>query len=188
LENVYSSDADCPIVHATAAVLEALQSDVFNGRIWPNLIALSTRESRFLATHVIVPGIPLRLGSLRITPVALDHTVPTVGFVFEDGDASIAFVSDTAPTTSVWQVVNRAPQLKAIFLEASFPTRLGWLAERSMHLTPTLFAAELEKVAPNVRIIVVHMKAAYRDEIQAEFDSLGLPGVEVGVAGEVYRF
>jgi cAMP phosphodiesterase len=188
LDNVYLPGTRCPQVYGSADVWKSLETDLFNGRVWPDLLALSTDESRFLDRVIMEPGVPLDVGGVRVTPVALEHTVPTAGFVFEDGSGAVAFVSDTGPTEAIWRIVNQTQHLRAIFIEASFPSRMTWLAETTMHLTPPLVAEELNKVSQEVPVFVTHLKAAYRQEIEAEFQNLNSPRIEVAVPGVVYRF
>ncbi len=190
LDTVFALGSDCPTVYGSSDVLRALQRDIFNGRLWPDFIklSLSRPESPFLHLRELQSGTPLDVAGLRITPIDLEHVVPTMGFVIEDQDAAIAIISDTGPTEEIWRIANNTPQLKAVFLEASFPSRLAWLAEQSQHLTPTLCAAELQKLERSPRIIAIHIKAAYRDEVEKELGELGIAELEVGLPGTVYEF
>ena len=92
------------------------------------------------------PGQSVEVNGVHLTAVALDHVVPVQGFVIRDAASSIVFATDTAPTDALWQLANALPKLKAVFLEATFPNELGWLAEVSKHLTPATFAAEVRKL------------------------------------------
>ena len=187
VENVYQQGPDCPAIHGHPETLESLRRDLFNDRVWPDMVRLATEETPFMNLVPLDSEQPLRIGKLTITPVALNHIVPTFGFILDDGQSAVAIVSDTAPTERVWELVNGLPHLEAVFLEACFPDRMAWLAEKSAHLTTSLFAAECGKLARPVPVIVVHIKAAFRDEILRELAALALPHVRVGVAG-VYEF
>src|SRR5579871_2430325 len=95
LDNVYQGGGDCVTVHGSDAVLDCLRRDVFNDRLWPDFIRLSAERPPFLRLERLEPGRPVDLDGLRITPVAVDHVVPTLGFVVEDGSAAVVFPSDT---------------------------------------------------------------------------------------------
>ena len=187
LDNVFSADVDCPTVYAGEHSLRVLREHFFNDQIWPDLMAMSTAKSPFLRFQALRPGIPVVVEQLRVTPVELDHVVPTLGFVVEEPGAAVGFVSDTGPTDAVWTELNQTDNLRAVFVETSFPSELAWLADESKHLTPTLLARELEKLARPTRAIAVHLKAAHREQVERELITLGITGLEVGVAGKCYR-
>ena len=188
VDNVYQQGPDCPTIHASRHTLKCLQSDIFNDRLWPDMVRLSMQESPFLRFSDIETEIAVEVGGVSVTPVLLDHLVPTFGFVISDEDSAIAIVSDTSPTDRVWEVINQTPNLKAVFLEASFPNNMEWLAERAMHLTPSLFAAELAKLEHDVPVIAVHIKTAYDHQVRSELQALNLPQVEIAEPGRAYDF
>jgi cAMP phosphodiesterase len=188
LDNVYRPGPTAPKIYANRETLDSLRGDFFNNRIWPDLFRLSETETPFLRTQVIESGQTVSVGKYRVTPVELDHLVPTLGFVVSDGASSIAVVSDTSPTDAIWDVINSASNLKACFLECSFPNSMDWLAVKSMHLTPAKFEGEVRKLKRDVPVIAVHIKPAYRSAVLAELQSLGLPNVQIGEPGREYTF
>src|SRR5438132_2429222 len=48
VENAYEARPECVTIHGSEAVLDCLQSDIFNDRVWPDLINLSTKDAPFL--------------------------------------------------------------------------------------------------------------------------------------------
>jgi ribonuclease BN (tRNA processing enzyme) len=188
VENAFEATDECVTVHASAAVLDSLRRDLFNDRAWPDFVALSAGPRPFLKLERLDPYRPVELESLTVTPVPVDHVVPTLGFVIADGDATVVIASDTGPTDDLWRVANAAPDLKAVFLEASFPDSMAELAMSSKHLTPALFGGEVRKLSRPVPVIAVHLKARYRSEIVAELNALGLPNVEIGKFGTAYEW
>jgi cAMP phosphodiesterase len=188
LINTYAGDGDCPTIYGSAAVLDCLRRDLFNDRVWPDFIRVSTAQPPYLKLHELFPGRTIECAGVRITPVPVNHVVPTLGFIVEDGTAAVVFPSDTGPTEEIWTVANRTPQLKGVFLEAAFPNALAPLAEVSKHLTPSLFAREVAKVQPGVRFLAVHLHARSRRAIVSELKALGLPQVEIAIPGKAYHF
>ncbi len=189
VENAYEAKRDCVTVYGSEEVLDSCRRDLFNDRLWPDFIALSKdSEKPFMRTARLDAGQTIELEGLRITAVELDHVVPTVGFLIEDDRSAVAIVSDTAPTAEIWRACGAATNLKAVFLETTFPNRLDWLAKLSMHLTPALVAAELKKLRRTARVIILHVKARYQDEVTAELLALGLPSLEMAQFAVPYTF
>jgi ribonuclease BN (tRNA processing enzyme) len=192
IENAYLPTLDCPIVYGSDEVLDCIQRDIFNDRIWPDFLKLSqlTPKAPFLKLQRIEANQPIEIDGLRLTPIGVDHVVPTLGLVIEDPARKTAVViaSDTGPTDAIWRKTNATPNIKAVFLEAAFPNNMKWLADASKHLTPAMFAAEAAKLAARPRLLAVHIKARYLEEISRELAALGLPNVEICHPGQTYEF
>ena len=188
LDNVYKPRPDCPTVYGSQAVLESLRADIFNDRLWPDFIRLSSEESPFLMLVEIESGQTVELDDLNITVVALDHVVPTHGFIVGDENASVAIITDTSPVDEIWRTANRAPNLKAIFLEACFPNSMAWLAEKSKHLTPEQFGEVYRKLNAEIPVIAVHIKPPFFDQVVSELRALGLSNLKIGVPDTEFEF
>jgi cAMP phosphodiesterase len=189
LDNVYEPVDACPQIYGVAETLECLRKHIFNDVFWPDFIRLSEEEKAFLILREMESETLVRLPSgTTVTAVLLNHTVPTLGFIIEDSTAVVAFVSDTGPTERIWELLRCRPRLAAIFLECSFPDRLDWLAEKSGHLCPRLFGRELQKLPPDVPVLVYHLKPAYQQLIATELESLHRPGLQLAISGRVYEF
>jgi ribonuclease BN (tRNA processing enzyme) len=189
LENAYEGKADCVTIHGSDAVLEGLQKDMFNDRTWPDFVAFSVgSKAPFVKLSRLEAYKPVELEGLTITPVPMDHVVPTLGFVVTEGPTTVVVASDTGPTEAIWKVANQVPNLAAVFLETSFPESMLDLARRSAHLTPALFAAEVKKLTRPVPVLVIHIKARFRRQVIAELSALKLPNVEVARFGHAYEW
>src|ERR1700722_16747711 len=116
LDAVYDGRGACVTIYANAHTLDCLRSDVFNNRLYPDFFHISTFRTPYLKVQELTPGVPVAVDGLRITPVEVNHVVPTVGFVIEDDHSAVVFPSDTAPTDEIWKVANRCPHLQAVFL------------------------------------------------------------------------
>jgi ribonuclease BN (tRNA processing enzyme) len=188
LENAYEGRTEGVHIYASRETLDCLQQHLFNDRIWPDFVALSQERKPFLHLVPFESGRMFELNGLHITAIALDHVVPTHGFVIDDGASSIVFVTDTGPTDAIWRAANARANLKAVFLEATFPNELGWLAEVSKHLTPATFAGELRKLERTVRVVAMHLKARYQEQVAAQLRTLGIPQLEMAQFGVPYVF
>jgi ribonuclease BN (tRNA processing enzyme) len=188
LDNVYQGTGECVTVYGNAAVLDCLRRDLFNDRIWPDLLRLSTQRPPYLRLQELHPGQPVEVAGLRVTPVAVNHAVPTCGFVVEDGAATVVFPSDTGPTEAIWEQANRTANVRAVFLEVTFPNAMAWLADLAKHLTPEMFAREAAKLEQPARFVAVHISARFRPQVVAELRALGLPNLELARFGKPYLF
>jgi cAMP phosphodiesterase len=188
IDAVYDGSGNCVQIYANAHVIDCLRKDVFNNRVYPDFFHISTFRPPYLQVHELTPGKPVEVAGLRITPVEVNHVVPTLGFVVEDDHSAVVFPSDTAPTDEIWKVAKACQNLKAVFLECTFPESLAWLADLAKHLTPSLYAKEMKKLDRPVRYITVHMHPRHRPIVLPELLALKLPGVEIGEAGKPYPF
>lgn len=183
LENVADDEPTCPIVYAMPAVIDVLRQDVFNDRLFPDFEKISQSGPPLVHYYPLTAERSIAVAGLKVTPVPVDHVVPTVAYLVEGPKSAFVFVTDTGPTDAVWALANRTPNLKAVFLEVTFPESHAWLAKVSKHLTPTLFAAEVAKVRQPVTVYAIHLKARFRESVMAELAALKLPNVEVLEAG-----
>ncbi|MDA1231982.1 MAG: 3',5'-cyclic-nucleotide phosphodiesterase [Planctomycetota bacterium] len=188
LDNIYRPGPDCPSVYACGATAKCLREDVFNDRLWPDFIRLSDEESPFLKLQILKPEVPVNLQDLTVIPVPLKHVVPTMGFILQDTDSAIAVVSDTSPSQRIWEVLASTKNLRAVILDCSFPNSHRWLADKSGHLCPELFAEEIRKLPDSVKVIAYHLKPCFFDEIAHELQSIPRANLEIGVPGREYIF
>jgi cAMP phosphodiesterase len=173
-------------VAATEPVIQGLIDHVFNDKVYPNFFQLPSREHPILQARVLHPGKSVVLGHLEVIPVAVNHTVPTVGYVVKDDETALLYSGDTYQTEAIWSLGQTTPELKAAFIESSFPDELGKLAQKSKHLTPSLFLKEFQKLRrPNLPVYAYHMKPPYQAQIKEEISRLGIERVSFLEEGQV---
>ncbi len=187
VENAWTPAGNCPRVYGSPETLDSLQRHIFNDVIWPDFIALSRIMPPFLELCPLQDEVPVEAGGLRITPVRVNHVVPTFAYLINDGRSTIILGGDSGPTTRLWQVAYQNPDLHAVFLEACFPNSMKSLADTSLHLTPEMFCREVAKMPRGIKIIAVHIKVRYRDQVIRELTALGLPHLEIGECGKEYE-
>lgn len=167
-------------IAATATTLEALRAHYFNDVLWPDFSTLPDHANPIVRYVEIHHEVPLVLEEFTALPVAVDHSVPSCGFLMGRSgacdDYTLAYSGDTGPTERFWQVVGYHPGIRALITEVSFPDRMHELATISGHLTTSAFARELEKLEPSDerRVFVYGMKPAFVEEITSELEELGL--------------
>ncbi|MFN8707487.1 MAG: 3',5'-cyclic-nucleotide phosphodiesterase [Planctomyces sp.] len=180
LDNVYSPRPECPHIYAGEYTLKCLETDIFNERVWPDLGRIAAEEQPFMQMHQLHNELPVYVAGMKVTPISVNHVVPTFGFLIEDESTAVMFVSDTGPTDRIWEIANSTPGLSAIFLECSFPDDLEWLASKTKHLSPNLFQQEISKFKGNAQIIAVHIKAAQHETVTQELMQMKLPQLTIG--------
>ena len=188
IDNVYEHGPECVMVYGRPSVIECLRDHFFNEQVWPDLMRLSREESPFLKFIPLESKTSVDVEGITVTPVDVDHVVPTFGFILDDGKSAVAVVSDTGPTEQVWELANRNERLKCVLLESAFPNSMGWLAERAKHLTPELMCKEYRKLDQEIPLLVVHIKPAYYEEVTKELESLNLSFLEISAPNQEYEF
>ncbi|MCA9319635.1 MAG: 3',5'-cyclic-nucleotide phosphodiesterase [Planctomycetes bacterium] len=188
LENRLGPERIEPLrVWANESVAAALQTDLFNGRLWPDFLHLEHGGVPIMDLRILTPEVPTQIGRHRVTAVRVDHPVATDGFFLETSEARVCIVGDTGPTERIWEFA-RVGRLDGVFLEASFPDDLQELAKLTGHLTPRLFAGELDKIGRDVAVIAFHIKARHRMQVEGELRALSRPTLRIGRSTEVYTF
>lgn len=188
VENAWTPAGNCPRIYGSEETLGAVQKHIFNNVVWPDFIELSRNMPPFLHLYPIKDNKPVEADGLKVTAVPVNHVVPTFGYVVSDGEKAVIFGGDSGPTERLWEVARRTPGLRAVFLEACFPNALTGLAKASLHLTAEMFAGEVAKMPAGVKVIAVHIKVRYREQVIRELEALRLPDLEIGECEKEYEF
>jgi ribonuclease BN (tRNA processing enzyme) len=188
LETVFGQGSDPVTVHASPTVLDCLQTDLFNERLWPDFLHITVKGRPFVRVKALAPLATVEIAGLRITPVPVEHAVPTFGFLVADDHATVVFSSDTCATEEIWRQANGRTNVKGVFMEVSFPNELAGLATVSKHHTPASFARETRKLAEKVPFYAYHLKPRYIEQLAGELQALQIPAVEIVQPGKAYWF
>jgi len=176
------------VVHGHAPVVDSLSRDVFNGRLWPDFLRPASGTRPLLELEETSEGRCCEVDGLRITPIPVDHPVPTMAHLVDDGESAVVISTDSAPTRELWRVAARMPRLKAVFLGASFPEEQSALARIAGHLTPGQVDEELAKIAAGVPVYAVHIKPGHRDAVIDQLRALGRRNLVIGRSDADYVF
>jgi cAMP phosphodiesterase len=182
---------DGPVtIYGLPEVVSALREFVFNDKMWPNFekIPLMNGKGSTIRFETIEPRRTVEIGGLAVTPIPVNHIVPTVGLVVQADGAAVTFTSDTYVTDEIWEVARGAENLKAVFVDISFPNELAKLAADSKHLTPELLDGELKKLGREVEVYAVHIKPTNRDEVIRQLGELDNPLISVGEVNRIYEW
>jgi ribonuclease BN (tRNA processing enzyme) len=178
-------------LYGSRTVLKSLKAHIFNDLIWPRFdrIDLLNGKGQGLEYVEIKDGKPFKAGGLTITPVRTSHIIPTQALVVEDGAATFVFSSDTYKTDDLWKECNKRANVRAIFIDVSYPNDMEGLAEAARHLTPRSLGDELKKLDDKkVKVLALHLKPQYRERILSELADLRMARVGVVEIGKTYDF
>lgn len=177
-------------VYATDVTMKAVRDHLFNGPIWPDFAQFPLINSSVpsMAYVTIDERQSFELDGIRFTPVPVKHEVPTIGLLVESADATLVFTSDTTCTDEIWQAAARKPNIKAVFIDCSFPDEMEQLALDSGHLTPALVAREVAKLPGRPSVYCVHIKPEVRDRVLSQLLPHRSRGIEAMEVGRTYQF
>jgi len=178
------------IIYGSGEVITALRQHVFNDQVWPDFekIQLNNGSGPTVEFRELEARQALNIASLDVTPIPVNHLVPTSGLLVQNETAAVLFTSDTYCTDEIWEVGREAEHLRAVFVDVSFPNEMGELAAASKHLTPELLAVELKKLRREVDVYAVHIKPTNREEVIRQIAALDNPRVSVGEINRVYEW
>lgn len=160
-------------VTSTAPIVDALRKSIFNNVVWPDFAQIPDAASPVVKYRTLVEEAEQRVGELWVTPVAVTHTVPTVGFVVHDGTRGFIYSGDTGPTRMLWTAARGLTGIRAVILECAFPNRLAAIAESARHMTPALIQREVDKLPADIPVWIYHVKPQFHEETAEELARLG---------------
>ncbi len=188
VENVYGRNPAAIAVHASPATAYALRKNLFNNATWPDFTRLPNNLLPSVQFTEHEAEVPFVIDGVKFTPFAVDHLVPTYGYLIEQDGAAVVWSSDTGPTMRLWEIANSTSQLRAVLLDTSFDNSMQQIADLSFHLTPRTMSQEIRKLEQDVPILLHHLKPPCVERIVAEVRELGNPRLDFLEQGRTYRF
>ena len=170
LVDAIASQRTTPVrVHALAGTIAALKAHIFNDVIWPDFTRIPTPAAPFISFHEIDVGEVLRFGDKQVEVLPAVHTVAAVGFAINAGRGNWVFTGDTERNPALWARVNQL-DVAMLVIETAFSNREKDLARRSLHLSPSVLADELDYIDTTKRypIYITHTKPAETEMIMSE--------------------
>ena len=194
IENSFGKSDEAVTIYSSKGALGTVRRHLFNNDTWPDFTRIPNRvfpSIRFVEIKaeesLVIPD--LRNGDLEVTPIQVNHIVPTTGLLLRQGSSSVLYTSDTGATQRIWDVANATEDLVACITECSFPNRLQNVADVSLHFSPQGLASELEKLKRDVPVYLYHFKPPYVDELREELAATKMPHhVEELEQDRVYQF
>jgi cAMP phosphodiesterase len=162
-------------VYSTQTVLDALDTHLLNGTIYPKFQTLPDKNPT-IKFRLVEPYKAERIEGYGVLPVPVNHENDTVGYQITGPDGKALFyTADSGPgLTDCWKHVS--PQL--LIMEVMLPNQRQRFAVQTGHLTPALLKQELtdfrELKGYLPPVVVVHMHPGWEDEIAAEIEALSV--------------
>jgi ribonuclease BN (tRNA processing enzyme) len=162
------------IIHALEESMEVIKNHIFNWQIWPDFFELPTKKRPSIAFQPMEAGEIRELGGRSFEMIAVNHTVPAVGYRVSDGKGSFAFTGDTTTNDSFWQALNRYDGLDLLVAECAFSNEERELSKLAKHYCPETLAEDMTKLKHDPRIFVTHLKPGDEEHIFNQVtDALG---------------
>jgi len=165
---------DKPVtVYGLEATLAALSDHVFNWQLYPDFRKISAHGYAAVRFQAIEPGETLEIEGRTLCPIAVNHSVPAVGYHLSGGGGgSMVVATDMTVSDIFWPPVNAINDLQYLLIETAFQNARLNLCEVSGHLCPSLLEGELAKLEGGPEIYIVHMKPSARQQIEKEISAL----------------
>lgn len=145
-------------VYALPETIDALQKHMFNWAIWPDFTVLPDTSKQVLKLETIDAGSITEIGHRRIEAIAVNHTVPGVGYCVECSGKRFVFSGDTTTNDSLWERLNEYESLDLLFVETAFADEDLELSRTARHYCPQLLAADIIKLKHQVTVHLTHFK------------------------------
>jgi cAMP phosphodiesterase len=177
-------------IRSIPKVIDAIRKHLMNDLIWPDFTKIPTPKDPVLAYKPFAAMRTIKVGALTVKAVPMNHPVPAVGFLVNDGKTSFLYTADTGPNEGIWREAVKARNLRGIIVDTSFPNNMDFVAGLSGHFTPAQLAADLDKakVRHDVPIYIYHIKPVHKKRVIAELRALGRKNVKVLQEGKTYFF
>ena len=159
-------------VYGLSETIHSLRNNFFNNIIFPDFAMIPLNDP-ILHYTIIEERKSYNIDHITIIPIKVNHTVPNVAYIIDNGDSSCVFISDTYTTFDIYEEINKRNNIKFVIIETSFPNELDELAKISKHLTPNLMLNEVNKISDkNIQIYIYHIKPKHSETIAKEIKNL----------------
>ncbi len=168
IDSVFDRLQQPVVIHGLAPTIKALQDHVFNDIIWPDFSTLPSKDFPVMIYETMKPGDRETVGEMHFNMIAVNHLVPTVGYVVEYPGGVFAFSGDTTTNDSLWQGLNELERLDHLIVESAFSNAELAMCEKSRHYCPQLLAEDLKKLKHKPHIYLTHAKPGEEEMIFQE--------------------
>lgn len=155
-------------IHAQPATIEALETHIFNNKIWPDFACLPTPDNPVMRFQTMNPGEICRIGERSFEMITVNHIVPGAGYRIENASGVFAFSGDTTTNDTFWAGLNARDKLDILVVEAAFPDEEIELCRRAGHYCPSLLAEDLAKLEHQPEVYISHNKPGAEQLIFSE--------------------
>ena len=165
----------CTSIYSQPATLQAVHDNLLNWDIYPDFTTGIDGGPPKFQFRPVKPNATIPVLDYEIKPIPVPHAVPCVGYIVKS--ASGACIGYTGDMEGGLQAFLQDPlKPSVIFVDLTFPDRLGDLAKTTGHLTPAVLGEQLRSaVAADIeppKIVAVHLSPYHQDELAAELSAL----------------
>ena len=168
LDSINSATEEGLRVRALPETIDALSRHLANDSVWPDFRKIPSAERPLLRFEPLKPGAPVENRGRRFTPIAVNHTIPAIGYHVTGPGGCFAFTGDTGTCPPFWKALNQLPRLDRLFVEVSFPDSRAEMARMTGHHHPASLAADLQYLEHRPEIWLTHLKPGMEKEIEAD--------------------
>ncbi len=169
VDTIYEKLIDDPLkVYCQPKTYQVLMEHIFNWKIWPNFFCLPSEEKAVVKFVPMNPEQSISIDDNTYTMVEVEHTVPAVGYIVNNGTSSFAFSGDTASAPKLWQALNQQNQVDLLIVECAFADERSEIANQAKHFSPQSLAQELASLTHNPQICVSHLQPGEEEKIMQE--------------------
>lgn len=173
-------------LHGIPETIEAMQANVFNWSIWPDVTELPSPDRPALRFASLALGERLVLGERAFTPLPTAHSIPAAGYRLDSPEATVVFSGDTALCDPFWKLVADIPDLRALIVEISYHNGREELAHAAGHLCPSMLAPKLAALKTPVDVYIAHRKPFDSARIAEEIPAIaGIHRLRILERGDV---
>jgi len=160
-------------IYALKETIDTLKNSIFNNDIWPDFtkIKLLHNDEFALKFVEIEFNKTYKLQDVSLTPIEVNHTVLTCGYIIEKDYFTTLYVTDTYLCDNISTVISQK-NIDSLIIDCSYPSSMKELAKSSKHLTPVLLKEQLDGL--DIDIYITHIKSNYKDQVEKEIADLGL--------------
>jgi len=175
-DNRCQADAPPLTIVGIQATIDILKKHFFNGLLWPDFSKIPSVRRPTIRYQVVKLETPTMIAGFEVTAIRVSHTIDAAAFLVRGtkSEGAIAYSGDTGPTDRLWEVLNEAPDLRAMLMEVSFPNNRQKLATVSGHHTPQTLAKEILKLDrhKDVPMFLYHIKPTFQHEVERELSKI----------------
>ena len=172
IDTIYERLISNPLtVHCQPETHQVLMEHIFNWKIWPDFFILPSKEKPVVQFAPMMSGQSIQISNKKITMVEVEHTVPAVSYIVQDGANGFAFSGDTASAPKLWAALNEASNVDVLIVECAFADERSELANQAKHFSPKSLAKALADLKKNPEICVSHLQPGEEDKIMQELRS-----------------
>ncbi len=173
MEKLFWIKQDSFTMHSSKESWDTIISHILNNRVWPNLVEIAKSRNGIFKWEEFSSLKSFTISGYEITPIRVNHIVPTDGLIIDNGQSSFAFTADTYKTDEFWEVCRNKKNLKAVIAGVSFPSENQQTAEITKHLTPKLFYEEVKRLArDDIKFYISHIKPLFKEEVLKDLSEL----------------